>query len=93
MHGSHLRDLAVALARVVHSGQSRKGTGEAYFNHVERVARRVPGWRAQTIAFLHDTIEDTAIDGTTLLTTTPPLYPVPSSRSLVSGTISSDTLS
>lgn len=64
--GRELLDLAIALARVAHHGQSRKGTGEPYFNHLERVARRVAGWRAQTIAFLHDTIEDTKLWGADL---------------------------
>lgn len=59
--GQHLLDLARALARVVHAGQSRKGTGEPYFNHVDRVAARVEGWRAKTIAYLHDTVEDTPL--------------------------------
>ena len=50
--------LAHALAVVAHKGQYRKGTGEPYINHVERVAGCLYGWRAKTIAFLHDVIED-----------------------------------
>lgn len=59
--GAQLLELARALATVVHAGQSRKGEGEPYIQHVERVAGRVTGWRAKTVAFLHDVIEDTAV--------------------------------
>jgi (p)ppGpp synthase/HD superfamily hydrolase len=59
--GEELLALAEALAPVAHAGQSRKGTGEPYVNHVRRVAGRVKGWRAKTIALLHDVIEDTRI--------------------------------
>jgi (p)ppGpp synthase/HD superfamily hydrolase len=53
--------LAAALARVKHAGQQRRGTGEPYFNHLRRVAIHVwdVGHRAQTIAYLHDLLEDT----------------------------------
>lgn len=61
-------NLAKALAAVVHAGQSRKGSGEPYFNHLARVAERVVGWRAKTIAYLHDTIEDTLVGTLTLKT-------------------------
>jgi (p)ppGpp synthase/HD superfamily hydrolase len=64
--GAELLSLARALAKVVHAGQSRKGEGEPYFNHVDRVASRVEGWRAKAIAYLHDVIEDTYVDGTIL---------------------------
>lgn len=43
---------------VAHDGQCRKGAGEPYFTHVERVADSVWGWRRKTIAYLHDVIED-----------------------------------
>jgi (p)ppGpp synthase/HD superfamily hydrolase len=59
--GAELLALAEALAPVAHAGQSRKGTGEPYVNHVRRVAGRVQGWRAKTIALLHDTVEDTRV--------------------------------
>lgn len=65
--GEELLELARALGRVVHAGQSRKGSGEPYFNHLERVAGRVTGWRAKTIAYLHDTIEDTPVLYNTLI--------------------------
>lgn len=58
MNGHALRELAQAWATVAHDGQSRKGAGEPYINHAERVAERVWGWRRKTIAWLHDVIED-----------------------------------
>lgn len=61
--------LARAVAKVAHSGQTRKGNGEPYFNHVDRVGEYVRehhGLRAATIALLHDTIEDTTITANTL---------------------------
>lgn len=66
--GSWLEALARQLALVVHAGQSRKGSGEPYVGHVYRVENRVAalGWRARTIALLHDTVEDTRVDDLTL---------------------------
>lgn len=58
MNGHALRELAKAWATVAHDGVSRKGAGEPYINHCERVAERVRGWRPKTLAWLHDTIED-----------------------------------
>lgn len=58
MNGHALLDLARAIATVVHDGQSRKGAGEPYINHPSRVAAEVWGWRAKSLAWLHDTIED-----------------------------------
>lgn len=58
MNGHALRELAQAWATVAHDGVSRKGAGEPYVNHCERVAERVRGWRPKTLAWLHDTIED-----------------------------------
>lgn len=58
MNGHALKELAKAWATVVHDGVSRKGAGEPYMNHCERVADSVWGWRAKTLAYLHDTIED-----------------------------------
>lgn len=59
-----LRDLAEAVARVAHSGQTRSG-GEPYINHAQRVADSAwesgDNWTAATIAWLHDTIEDTTV--------------------------------
>lgn len=61
MVGENLLALARQIALVAHDGQSRKGNGEAYFNHVERVAGRVTGWEAKTVAYLHDVVEDTDV--------------------------------
>lgn len=59
-NGSALRALAEAMAVVAHEGQSRKGAGEPYIEHPRRVAAssRLWGWRQQTLAWLHDIIED-----------------------------------
>lgn len=57
-----LYELAKALARVKHADQVRKGTGEPYINHLARVAGRVDGLYAKTVAYLHDIIEDTNMD-------------------------------
>lgn len=65
--GYHLLELARALARVKHAGQSRKGSGEPYFNHLSRVASRVIGWRAKALAYLHDLIEDTDLTADDLI--------------------------
>lgn len=49
---------ACEFAREAHAGQVDK-LGDAYFGHVERVARRVHGPRAIVVAYLHDVLEDT----------------------------------
>lgn len=61
MNGLALKELAHAMAIVGHEGQSRKGTGEPYVRHVERVADAVQGWEAKTVAYLHDLVEDTPV--------------------------------
>lgn len=61
MNGMALKQLAHSLAIVMHERQSRKGTGEPYINHVERIADSVNGWKAKTVAYLHDVVEDTPI--------------------------------
>ena len=58
MNGHAIRELAKAWATVAHDGVSRKGAGEPYINHAERVAESVWGWRRKSIAWLHDVIED-----------------------------------
>lgn len=63
---AQLLELARSLALVVHAGQSRKGTGEPYFDHLRQVASRVGSLRAKTIAYLHDMIEDTDVTYSTL---------------------------
>lgn len=62
MNGLALKELARALATVMHERQSRKGTGEPYLKHVERVANDVDGWKAKAVAYLHDVVEDTPIE-------------------------------
>lgn len=62
MNAATVVTLARAIAETAHSGQKRKD-GEDYFNHVQRVARRVGamGAEAVTVGYLHDVIEDTPI--------------------------------
>jgi (p)ppGpp synthase/HD superfamily hydrolase len=67
MNGVALKELARSIAVIMHEKQCRKGTGEPYFNHVERVAQSVKGWQAQTVAYLHDVVEDTAVTKEDLL--------------------------
>lgn len=61
MNGSALKELARAIAVVKHDGQCRWNEGEPYINHVDRVADSVNGWRAKTVAYLHDVVEDTDV--------------------------------
>lgn len=61
MNGLAIKNLAHAIAVVAHDGQSRKGLGEPYIEHVERVADSVYGWKAKSAAYLHDVVEDTHI--------------------------------
>lgn len=58
MNGHAIVRLAEAWATVAHEGQFRKGAGEPYIEHAERVAGRVWGWRRKSLAWLHDVIED-----------------------------------
>ena len=67
MSGLAIMNLAHAIAVRAHEGQSRKGAGEPYINHVERVADSLYGWELKSIAYLHDTIEDTYITSETLM--------------------------
>ena len=67
MDGLALKQLAYHMAVVAHEGQSRKGTGEPYIRHVERVADSVQGWEAKTVAYLHDLVEDTPVTFAALL--------------------------
>lgn len=59
-----LLDLAEALAYVAHSGQTRSD-GQPFVNHAQRVADSAfeegENWKAATIGWLHDTIEDTTV--------------------------------
>jgi len=60
MNGHAIREAARAIAALEHDGICRKGAGEPYFNHVERVAANVWGWRRKALAYLHDVIEDSS---------------------------------
>ena len=51
---------ARALARIAHFGQVDKA-GEPYFCHLLRVASQLDTFGEQTVAFLHDIIEDTPV--------------------------------
>ncbi len=51
---------AIALAARAHEGQLAKG-GAPYILHPLRVMLRVEGERAQTVAVLHDVVEDTPV--------------------------------
>ena len=51
------RDLAIGI----HAGQTDKA-GQPYIGHLDRVAKRLSDPRAQVVAYLHDSIEDTGID-------------------------------
>lgn len=67
---------AKLFAYHAHKGQTRKFTGEPYFNHVESVARLVSR-RTQdaeliAAAYLHDTIEDCNVSHTELSSTFTP---------------------
>jgi (p)ppGpp synthase/HD superfamily hydrolase len=53
------------FAELAHAGVVRRGTGEPYFEHVERVAKAVEalGFPERVIAagYLHDVVEDTDV--------------------------------
>lgn len=66
MNGLAVMSLAHAIAVVAHDGQSRKGAGEPYINHVERVANSLYGWESKSIAYLHDVVEDTNVSFSSL---------------------------
>lgn len=51
---------AVEFARRAHAGQTDKA-GAPYMEHLERVAARLEEPALQVIAYLHDTLEDTAL--------------------------------
>lgn len=50
--------IAERIARWAHDGQLDRVTGAPYITHVERVVAMVDGAEAQTIAWLHDVVED-----------------------------------
>ena len=53
------------FARIAHKGQTRKFSGEPYFNHVDRVASTIVALQSNidlvAAAYLHDLHEDTNI--------------------------------
>lgn len=59
-------DLATSVAIEYHNGQVNKHNGEPYILHVHRVALHVRDRGLdeahQAVAWLHDTLEDTALD-------------------------------
>jgi len=62
-----MKELAEQIARKAHAGQVRKD-GSPYIGHVERVVAALQGDElAQTVAWLHDVIEDTAVTASDLL--------------------------
>lgn len=69
-------DLAMAVALEYHNGQTNKHDGEAYITHVHRVAMHVRDRGLdethQAVAWLHDTLEDTALTPNTLNAAFPP---------------------
>jgi len=52
---------AEALARHAHDGLTEKYTGDPYHLHLARVVALVDGDDAKAVAWLHDTLEDTAL--------------------------------
>ena len=56
---------AHGFAKVAHAGVVRMGSGEPYFNHVERVAKALAalGFPEHVVAagYLHDVVEDTPV--------------------------------
>ena len=58
-------EAAKALATRAHEGQTDKA-GLPYITHPERVASRLQSPEEQVVAWLHDTVEDTAITLTTI---------------------------
>lgn len=56
------QELAAGLvAAVAHDGQVSRHDRLPYIDHVRRVAQRVAGARARTVAWLHDVVEDSDI--------------------------------
>lgn len=53
--------LAKEIAQKVHEGQTDKGGHDYYKGHVTSVAAGVQTKKEKTVAFLHDTVEDTSL--------------------------------
>lgn len=54
-------EFAEQLARRAHADRRCKFTGAPYVAHLARVAARVDGDEAKTVAWLHDVVEDTPL--------------------------------
>ena len=52
---------AYKLSEAAHEGQFRRDGKTPYFEHVKQVVNGVEGWKAKTVALLHDTLEDTSL--------------------------------
>jgi (p)ppGpp synthase/HD superfamily hydrolase len=65
-----LVEQAADLAKAAHEGQRRKYTGEPYWHHLRNVAELVAEVTDDeemiAAAWLHDTLEDTAVDYSTI---------------------------
>jgi len=57
---SHLEQ-AEKIARAAHAGQYRRDGKTPYIKHIEDVVSRLEGEDEQTVAWLHDTVEDTKV--------------------------------
>lgn len=49
---------ALVIATKAHEGQFRNDQKTPYIDHPKRVADGVEGWKAKTVAYLHDALED-----------------------------------
>lgn len=59
--------LAEQIAREAHGDQPRKFSDDLYIVHPQRVARKMDSVDEKVVAWLHDVIEDTKLDGINLL--------------------------
>ena len=60
MENMQYTELAKQLAQKAHRGQTDKA-GAPYYEHLEFIASRLNAYDEKTVAFLHDTIEDTYV--------------------------------
>lgn len=58
--------IAERIARQAHEGQIEESTGDPYIRHVERVVALCPDRATKAVAWLHDVLEDTPLDGDAL---------------------------
>lgn len=68
-----LIEQAKNVAIAAHKGQQRRGGGDYFIDHIEKVARTVPD-EQKPIAYLHDIVEDTEVTLEDLKTTGFPEY-------------------